>query len=435
MSFASVIETLPERMVPARAARLMLWSIAGFSVVMTGWAGMARINETAVAMGRVVPSRQLQVVSNLEGGVVQAILVRPGQKVGAGDVLLRLDPGVAQADFGRSSAAANALAARIARLEGEVAGRAPVFPAALEAAAGPAVAAERALYTAHLTDVSAASAGDMARAEGAYRALAQAQAERRARAEARAQAAREVAMMAPLVDKGIEPMIALDRARSALVQAQAAEAGAGEAAQRAGAAVAEARAAGRGVSGRFRSLAVDQLAAARAELAGQGAVLPALRTRVERAEIRSPIAGTVNRVLVATIGGTAAPGAPLVEVVPGGDRLVIEAQVRPGDIAFVHVGQTAAVKLTAYDSSVYGALDGVVERISPDAVVNERTGEGHYQVRVVTTQSGLRAPDGMLLPVAAGMVAEVDLIGRKRSVLSYLLSPVTKLRENAFRER
>ncbi|MFZ4690320.1 MAG: HlyD family type I secretion periplasmic adaptor subunit [Polymorphobacter sp.] len=431
MQLAAELDRIP----PARVAQAMLAAIAGFTGVMLVWAALARVDETAVAIGRVAPAQQMQVISNLEGGVVAAILAKPGDRVTAGQLLLRLDPGVANADFGRTSAAASALMARIARLEAETEGRVPRFDAALERAAPATVAAERALWSARLGDVGAAAAGDAARLDGALRSLAQAEAERRSHGEARAQAAREVAMIAPLVDKGIEPAISLDRARSALVQADAAATGAAQAVSRAGASVAEARAATRGVSGRFRSQAVDALAAARAELAGQSAGLPALQTRVDRTAIRSPIAGTVQRVLVATIGGSVAPGAPLVEVVPGGGALVVDAQVRPADIAFVHLGQRAMVRLTAYDASVYGALSGRVERISPDAVVNDRTGEGSFMVRVVTDATTLKAPDGAALPIGAGMVAEVNLLGRKRSVLSYLLGPVTRLRENAFRER
>jgi adhesin transport system membrane fusion protein len=431
----SIAAPLPQRVEPARVAQLLLWSIAGFSVTMIVWSGLAQIDETATATGRVTPSRPLQVVGNLEAGVVAAILVKPGDKVAAGQLLLRLDPDAAAADFGRTSAAANALSARIARLEAEVAGRTPLFAAGLERAAPAAVAAERALWSARLVDIGAANSGEAARIDGALRSLAQAKAERRAHGEAQAQAGREAAMIAPLVEKGIEPTISLDRARSALVLADAAAAGAGQAVSRAQAAVTEARAATRGVLSRFRSQSIDALAAARAELAGQTAGLPALQTRVDRTAIRSPIDGTVQRVLVATIGGAVGPGAPLVEVLPGGDALVIEAQVRPSDIAFVHHGQKAAVKLTAYDSSVYGGLDGRVERISPDAIVNERSGESHFLVRIVTGGSALKAPDGKAMPVGAGMVAEVSFIGRKRSVLSYILSPVTKLRENAFRER
>ncbi len=434
MSFAASFDDLPTLIAPRRAARWLLWSIILFTTGAIVWAGLATLPETANAPGRVVPSRQLQVISNLEGGVVTAILVHPGQQVRAGERLLQLDPAAAQADFGRSRAAANALAARIARLEAEVAGRAPAFPAALEAAAPAAVATERALWSARASDLGASSAGEAARLDGATRALGQAEAERSARSEARAQAAREVAMIAPLVEKGIEPRISLDRAQSSLAQAQSAETAANEAVRRSAAAVSEARAAVQGVAGRSRAQSGDALAAARAELAGQTASLPALRNRLDRADVRSPITGTVNRVLVSTIGGTVRPGDPLVEVVPGGDKLVVDARVKPSDIAFVHPGQKALVKLSAYDPSLYGALTGHVDRISPDAVSNDRTGESYFQVRVVTEATGLRTSDGSRLPVAAGMVADVSLQGHDRSILSYLLSPVTRLRDNAFRE-
>ena len=420
---------------PAAAARLMLWSIAGFTATIIGWAAVAQVDETATARGRVVPQRALQVISNLEGGVVSAILVRPGQRVAAGAPLLRLDPGSAQADFTRSSAAANALTARIVRLEAEVAGGPPAFPVGLDAAAPGAVAAERALWLARQSDRASTSAGGTARLEGATRGLAEARSSASAAAEARAQAAREAAMLAPLVDKGIEPRISLDRAQSALVQADASAAGAAEAVARASAALAETRAAAAGAAGRSRVDASNDLALARAELAGQSAGLAALQRRVERTQVRSPIAGTVQRVLVATLGGSVSPGAPLVEVVPTDGVLVVEAQVRPRDIGFVQLGQPAAVKLTAYDSSVYGRLEGQVTAVSPDAVVDERGGEGWYLVRIETPARGLRAPDGGLLRVGAGMVADVDLIGRKRTVLSYLLSPITKLSGTAFRER
>jgi adhesin transport system membrane fusion protein len=199
--------------------------------------------------------------------------------------------------------------------------------------------------------------------------------------------------------------------------------------------VSEARAAGAMADSRFRSSAADALTAARAELAGQSAALPALQGRVDRTAVRSPIAGTVQRVLVATIGGTVAAGAPLVEIVPAGEALVIDADVRPSDIAFVHPGQAATVRLTAYDSAVYGSLQGVVSRISPDAIVNDRTGESHYSVRITTRDTALKATDGSALPIGPGMVAEVNFTGRQRSVLSYLFAPVTRLSQKAFRER
>lgn len=430
----ATMATLTAPAAPARIARMMLWAIAGFTALMLAWAGLAQVDETATAGGRVSAARQLQVASHFEGGVITAILARPGDRVAAGQVLLRLDPGTATADLGRSNAAAQALAARLARLEAEASGTAPRFAAQLEAAAPAAVAAERALWQSRQADLGAAAAGDAARLDAALRALGEAQSAARAAAEARAQAAREATMLDTLVEKGIEPAISRDRARSALVQAEANAAGAAQAVAGAAAMVAEARAAARAGAARLRSQAGDALAVARAELAGQTASLPALTSRLDRTAIRSPIAGMVQRVMATTVGAAVAPGAPLVEVVPAGDALVIDARVRPVDIGFIHPGQPARVKLTAYDSTVYGALDGKVERISPDAIVDERNGESYFAVRIATAGS-LHDGAGKPLAIGPGMVAEVNFRGRKRSILSYLLAPVTRWRENAFRER
>lgn len=416
-------------------ARILLWSIASFTAAIIGWAGIAQVNETATAHGRVIPQRQLQVIGNLEGGVVAAILVKPGEHVAAGTPLVRLDSAIAAADFGRSSAAANALAARILRLEAEIAGSVLHVPAAVADAAPGAVAAEHSLWLARRSDRATMIAGGNARLDGSLRALAEAEATAAAAAEARDQAAREAAMLAPLVDKGIEPRMTLERARSALVQTSANAGGAAHAVARSRATVAEARAAIAGVIDRSRVETGNDLALARAELAGQSAGLPALQRRVERTTVRSPIAGTVQRVLVTTIGGSVAPGAPLVEVVPADGTLVVEARVRPRDIGFIRLGQPAAVKLTAYDSSIYGKLEGQVTQISPDAVTDDRGGESWYQVRIETPARSLKSPDGTRLPIGPGMVADIDLLGPRRTILSYLLSPVTKLSGTAFRER
>ncbi|WP_426170192.1 HlyD family type I secretion periplasmic adaptor subunit [Sandarakinorhabdus sp. DWP1-3-1] len=435
MSLATTIEAAAQPLAPSRAAGLMLWTIAGLTGSLLGWAALARVDETATAMGRIIPSRQLQVVSNLEGGTVETILVRPGQRVAAGQPLLRLATTQFAAEYGRTSTSSRALAARAARLEAEIAGRAPTFPPALAADAPEVIAVERALHAARATELSAATAMATARLDQAQRALAQAEVEARARAQAARSADSEVAMIAPLVDKGIEPQIALVRARAVQDEARGGAAAAAVAVQRARAAVTEARSGLHGVRDKFRADALGELTTTRAELGGQAAMLPALQDRVRRADVRAPVAGTVNRVLVATPGGTVRAGDPLVEIVPVDDALVVEAEVRPADIAFVHPGQQATVKITAYDYTIYGALDGVVERLSPDATVDQRSGESHYTIRVRTRQPGLRAPDGSLLPIQAGMIASVDLLGRKRSVLSYLATPVARVGGNAFRDR
>ncbi len=435
MSFAAAAAFRPDPIQPALVSRLLLWIVAALTGSLLLWAALANVDEVATAQGRVVPSRQLQIVSNLEGGTVKAILVRAGATVRAGQPLLQLDGAQFSAEFGKTSATFQALTARVARLEGEVAGRAPAYPAALTGSAPQIVANERALYAARTADQSAAASVEQARLEQAERALGQAQVEAGMRAGAVALADSEVAMLTPLVTKGIEPRIELTRALAAQAQARGAASGGALAVSRARGAVAEARSGLRGVRERYRSQSAESLTSARAELAAQGVTLPALQDRVTRTEVRAPIAGTVNRVLVATVGGSVRPFEPLVEIVPLNEALVVEADLKPADVAFVRIGQHATVKLTAYDYSVYGALDGIVERVSPDAIVNERSGESHFTIRVRTRQGSLKAQDGSPLPVGAGMMAQVDVLGHKRSVLSYLLTPVSKLSDNAFREK
>lgn len=421
MDLTANIERLPDRLKPSRAANLLLWVITAFVVIFVAWAALARVDEVSRAQGRVVPSRQLQVVSNLEGGIVRDILVRQGQKVEAGQPLLRLDATQFSAQFTKEQEGYNALVARITRLQAEVDGTSPAFPPGLIATSPALVAAERSLHQARQSELAAALSS--ARSQ-----LDQAQTMVSTRQQAKALADRELALIGPLVEKGIEPQIELLRAQSAASQAGGEYRGAQSAAAQAASEL-------RSVREQFRAKAVDDLTAAKAELAGMGRELPALQDRVTRAELKAPISGTVNRVLVATVGGVVKPGEPLVEIVPSDDALVVEARVSPADIAFVHPRQKAQVKLTAYDYSIYGALEGAVERISPDAVVtDERTGETHYLVRV-RTEGRLLDANGRPLAITPGMVAEIDLLGEKRSILSYILSPIERVGGKALREK
>lgn len=421
MSVTTTLERLPDRLEPSRVANLMLYIIGGFVLLFILWAALARVDEVSRAQGRVIPSRQLQVVSNLEGGIVREILVRQGQKVETGQPLLRLDATQFSAQFTKEQESYNALVARITRLQAEVDGTIPVFPGGLTSAAPALVAAERSLYEARRSELAAALSVAQSKLEQARVAVSTA-------AQAKSLADRELSLIAPLVEKGIEPQIALLRAQSAASQAG----GEYRAAQ---SAVNEATYELQSVRQQFRAKSVDDLTAAKAELASMGRELPALQDRVTRTEVKAPIAGTVNRVLVATVGGVVKPGETLVEIVPSDDTLVVEARVSPADIAFVHPGQKAQVKLTAYDFSIYGSLNGQVERISPDAVItDEKTGETHYLVRIRTDES-LRDENDRPLSITPGMVAEVDILGNKRSILSYILSPIERVGEKALREK
>jgi len=425
------IEQRLDRLRPASASNLLLWAILAFLAVFVLWAAFTEIDRTVRGDGRVVPSSRLQIISNLEGGLIAQILVRGGMEVKAGQALLKLDPTQTRAELGSNSAATAALSAKIARLEAELDGREPVYPAGADAAQ---VRIERALHDARMAELASLLAGAGARQAQASRAVLESQSMLAARQSAREAAASELEMIRPLVERGIEPRLALVQAQNA-ARISASEALAQtEALGRARAAASEAAAEANRVRQEWRARAATELAGVQAELAARTPSTPALADRVLRTTVRAPVAGRINRVLVTTIGGSVAPGQPLVELVPLRDQLQIEARIRPQDIGSVHINQRAKVDVTAYDSAIYGSLEGKVASISPDAVIDERTGESFYLVRVVTSAAALTDKSGRKLPIGSGMVASVSLLGDKRSVLSYILTPITRGTDEAFRE-
>lgn len=431
---AAHLEDLTDRVTPRQASNWLLWGVVGFVVIFFIWAAFAELERTVRGMGRVIPSSQLQTVSNLEGGVVEGIYVRPGQIVRAGDRLMTLDPTQRGAELGSGEITVLALDARIARLEAEVIGQSPVYPAAADPAAAELIRVEQALHAARMAELSSLLGAGNARVAQAQRAVAEARAAHQARVTNRDARASEARILRPLVERGIEPRLSLVQAESAAAVASSEVAAAAAAIARAQAGVAEAQASLAQLGQDWRARAATDLSAAQAERESRGRSLPALAERVERTVLRAPLAGRVNRVLVSTRGGSVQPSQPLVEIVPTEESLLVEAQVRPEDIAFVRLGQNARIAITAYDRAIYGALDGRVVAISPDAVVDERTGLSHYLVRVRTAANALRDRGGHPLPIGVGMVAEVDLLGDTRTVLQYMLSPITRLSERAFRE-
>lgn len=428
------LEDLALRVKPRTATTILLWAIVCFVVIFFLWAAFAELERTVRAEGRVVPNSQIQTVSNFEGGIVEDILVELGEEVRVGQEMIRLDPTQTEADLGGGQALVSALQIKAARLEAEVQGRSPVFPKATDPIAAEQIRIERALHVSRMADLASLAAGAQARVVQAERSAAEAAAILGARTAAREARTAEAQLLQSLVARGIEPRLSLIQAESAANIASREATAAAASLARARAGIAEARASASQVRQEWRSLAATELATTQAELAVRRSAMPALAERDNRTVVRSPLAGRVNRVLVSTVGGSVAPGAPLVEIVPSDENLLIEARVRPQDIAFVYIGQPAKVDVTAYDPGVYGGLVATVIAISPDAVTDEQSGERYYIVRIRTAQNALRDRANRSLPIGPGMVANVSLIGDTRTVLEYLLSPITKLRGSAFRE-
>ncbi|MGE0180440.1 MAG: HlyD family type I secretion periplasmic adaptor subunit [Sphingomonas sp.] len=429
------LEDLTDRIKPRAASNLLLWGIVGFVLIFLLWAAFAELDRTVRGMGRVIPSSELQVVTNLEPGIVEQIFVRGGQRVRQGDPLLLLDPTASGSELGSGAAALSALEARAARLEAEVAGRAPIFPAPRDDVMRDQIRIEEALYRSRTAELAGLTGAARARLAQADRAVAEAQAAYRARIASRDARQAEARILRPLVERGIEPRLSLIQAEGAAATAASEAAAAAAAITRAQASVAEARASLAQATSDWRARASTELATTQADLASRRRAIPALAERVQRTTLRAPLAGTVNRVLVATRGSAVSPNQPLVEIVPSEESLLIEVRIRPQDIASVRMNQTARVAITAYDRSVYGTLEGRVVAISPDAVNEERTGETFYLARVRTGANVLRDREGRAYPIGPGMIAEADLLGDRRTVLQYILGPLSRLSERAFREQ
>lgn len=428
------LEELPSQITPRKASNVLFWGLGAFVLAFVLWAIFTKLDRSVHGNGRIVPTAQLQIVSNLEGGIVAQILVRQGDFVRKGAPLVMMDRTASSAELGAGQTAVDAMSVKVARLQAEINGNAPRFPTSKDPLIAEQVDIERSLYRSRQADLSQLTAAADARVTQASRAVAEAEASQAA-ARASLQAAQDqTRILGPLVANGVEPRLSLIQAQrqESVASSQLAAAAAGVA--RARSAVAEARATLSQQRQEWRSQAADELTKMQADYVSRREALPTLKDRSARTTVRAPLDGRVNRVLIATVGGSVRPGEPMVELVPSDSGLTVETAVRPSDIAFVRAGQRALVKVSAYDYSIYGGLEGTVVNISPDAIVDQRTGESHYLVQVRTKQNHLGDQAGRPLPVTAGMMADVNLIGEKRSVMSYILTPITRLSENAFRE-
>ena len=428
------LEDLAGEIKPRTASNVLLWVVGAFFVAFLLWASLTKLDRTVRGQGRVIASSHMQVISNLEGGVVEAINVRVGQEVKPGDELIRLDRTGAGSELGSGEASVNTLSAKTARLQAEVMGREPVYPVSSDPQVQEQVRIERSLHASRIAELASLRSAGAARVLQARRAVQEAEAGYQAKSANRDAKKRELDIIRPLVAKGIEPRLSLSEAESAYAVAQSEVAAAAAAVQRAHGSVAEAMSQTAQQQQDWRSVAANELATAQGELSARSKGLPALEKKVARTSVRAPLAGKVNRVLVTTVGSAVAPGAPMLEITPSQDSLLIEAQVKPADIAFVHLGQRARVNIGAYDSSIYGSLHGTVTAIAPDVVVNEKTGESFYTVQIRTTSNALKDRAGHPLPIGTGMTADVSLLGDKRTILEYILTPITRLTDTAFRE-
>lgn len=412
---------------------LLLGAILVFLTFAVLWAAWSEIDVVTRGEGRVITSSQVQLIQNLEGGILAEIPVREGETVEKDQVLFRLDATRFESSYREGEQQKFALQARIARLAAEAGGTVPEMPAGLGEKHPEIVKQELALHAARAKDL--ASKIDILREQLAQRRneIIELRAREKTQREGLAIIAREIAISAPLVTQGVISEVELMRLQREQVRIRTEVEAASLAAPRVESSIAEVRRKIDETTSAFRAQAGAELALSRAELAKHAETLPALEDRVTRTTVRSPVKGIVKSILNKTLGGVVQPGNPLAEIVPLEEQLLVEARIKPADIAFIAVGQRAVVKVTAYDYSIYGGLEGKIVLVGADSIVPQQ-GEPYYIVHVRTAASVLKF-GGKSLPVIPGMTTSVDVLTGKKSVLNYLLKPVNRAMERALSER
>jgi adhesin transport system membrane fusion protein len=408
---------------PLTGPRLIIVTVAiGFAIFLL-WAMLAQVDEVTAGQGKVIPSSKVQLIQAAEPTTISELLVRSGQRVRRGQLLARLDDTQSTSALGQIEAETKSLTERAARLQGE--GTNTVSSVGGDEAALSAVRRQ-----ALSSRVSALRSS----AEQRRREAAEANATISSLQGSLALAQKQVGMLEPLAAKNIVPQTDLLTARREVIDLQGRIAAAREQASRANAAVSEALSQASEAQFSFRQEALNERSQINQKIAINEESLRGARGRVDKSELRSPVDGVVNDVQVTTIGGFVQAGEKVMEVVPMGDKLLVETRVKPSDIAFIKVGDKALVKVTAYDFSTYGGLDGRVVQVSADSIYDETTREAYFNVIVETSRSYV-ASQGRKLPITPGMMTDTQIITGRKSVLSYLLKPVMKARSDALRER
>ena len=441
---------------PSHGARWLSVMVGLFILCFIAWAGVTDVDEVTHAQGQVVSAQRTQKIENLEGGILQEMLVHEGQIVEKGDLLARISNEMAASTWRDSVSRALEAKASIIRLEAEIQGTEPHFPADLgeELLSGMDSLAE----AQDKTDIERVRQAIIGNQQTLYlyqkqqrdteMALMNAQlAQRKAEVEElearRKQTARSLELALeqrgialPLVKRGAYSRVSFLELEQKVNGLQ------GEIDQLA-ASIPRARSAAVEAEQRILSRQAELASASAAELNKRHMELTSLHEslsaggdRVTRTELRSPVQGSIQRIHLSTVGGVVKPGEAIMEIVPLNDTLLVEARVLPADVAFLRPGQKAMVKISAYDFSIYGGLEATLEQISADTIKENKGPQEEIYYRVVLrTKATELEYHNHKLPIIPGMMAQVDILTGKKTILDYILKPVLKTRQNALRER
>ena len=418
---------------PLAAARFLSLSLVAVVLAAIGWSSQAVVEEVSRGEGRIIPAGKVRTVQYLEGGIVKAIAVREGDRVKKGQLLLRMDPVGAGSLLDKNRALAAGLQARILRLRAELAGRPLRYDAAFAAAHPRLVAQNRRLFEERRREIASALAALEEKARQKRQEIRETKARIASLDRAVAIAREELELITPLARDRVVPRARLLAARGKLNDLEGERKVLSLSLPRLEAALSEIAARARERRAAFRAETLSRLNEAQVKHAALTQSLRADADKLRRTEVRSPVDGIIKTLFVNTIGQVIRPGGDIAEIVPLSDSLLVETRIRPRDIAFLRPGQRAVVKLTAYDYALYGALEGRLARIGADSITDDR-GRTYYLAYVRTRRNSL-LHDGRELPVIPGMMAQVDIVTGRKTLLRYLTKPLHRMASESFRER
>lgn len=413
---------------------VLLFAILACLLTVGFWAYFTELDDVTRVDGRIVPSANVQLIDATESGVLRSLHVKEGQIVDEGTLLMEFDTTQIDSQLNQEQQRAFGLMARVHRLQAEINETELRFAPRLVEGAPEVVRSEAALFDARQSELRSEIAILERQRQQRHREYEESLVDQVTADETLQILAEERAIMTPLVEQRMEPATTLLTLRRNEAEWEGRRTRAVAITHRLKTGLDEIDDRILAAQSRFRSAALTDLAITTAELATLQPLLPALKDRAERAQVKSPMRGVVNRIYRTTIGGLARSGEELIEIIPLDDRLLVEAYVKPEDIAFLRAGQPVKVKITAYDFARYGALDGQITRIGANTITrSERNDEEVFVVEIQTKHSILDA-NGVEVEIIPGMIAEVDILSGKKTVLDYVLRPVVKVKDQAFRE-
>jgi adhesin transport system membrane fusion protein len=416
-----------------RGGRVILWAVLLLFVAGVFWASVSEIEEVTRGMGKVIPASQIQMVQNLEGGILSEILVKVGDTVKKDQLLLRIDETRFSSSFQQNRAKYLANKAKAARLQAETSGSPFRVPADVLKERPEISAREQELYESRRNELRSSLEIKQQQIVQRKNELKELNTKLTELSKSYEFYQKELKLTRPLVPQGAVSEMELLRLERQASELQGEIEQTKQAIPRAQSKIDESLVAFKELQLSFHNKAKAELNEVSAQLGEDAATSIALQDRLTRTAVRSPVNGTVNRLMINTVGGVVQPGMNLVEIVPTEGTLLVEAKIPPRDIAFLRPNLPATVKFTAYDFTIYGGLEAKLEQISADSITDDK-GNSYYLVQLRTGKNYL-GPKTNPLPIIPGMIATVDIQTGKKTILSYLLKPVLRAKYMALRER